>query len=245
MTEKNYVIGIDQSTQGTKALLFGLKGTLLCRADVPHRQIVNEQGWVSHDPEEILCNTKTAVRNLLKNAAVNPRCIAAIGISNQRETTVLWDRATGKPLENAVVWQCGRAEPIVRELAAKTDGEAVRLATGIPLSAYFPAAKMAWLLQNGEGRTERAARGELCLGTIDSWLLFCLTEEHVFRTDYSNASRTQLLNLRTLKWDEEICRVFGIPTAALAEVCDSDSQFGTTRMDGVFPEPVPIHEKMD
>lgn len=241
MTERNLVIGIDQSTQGTKALLFGPDGKLLRRADVPHRQIVNELGWVSHDLNEIYRNTLEAVRRLLEESGTAPCRVAAVGISNQRETTALWDRRTGEPLEDAVVWQCGRAESIVKELSSESCGEKVRLATGIPLSAYFPAAKMAWLLRAGKGRAERAARGELCLGTIDSWLLFRLTENHVFRTDASNASRTQLFNLRTLAWDEDLCALFGVPRTALAEVCDSDSLFGFTRMEGIFEEPVPIH----
>lgn len=244
MTERNFVIGIDQSTQGTKALLFGPEGKLLRRTDVPHRQIVNEQGWVSHDLNEIYAAALSAVRRLLREAELPPERVAAVGISNQRETTALWDRKTGEPLDYAVVWQCGRAGSIVKELEKQNCGGEVRRTTGIPLSAYFPAAKMAWLLRAGEGRAERAARGGLCLGTIDSWLLFRLTEDHVFRTDYSNASRTQLFNLRTLAWDDGLCGLFGVPRAALAEVCDSDSLFGYTRMEGIFPEPVPIRAVM-
>lgn len=246
MMEREYIISIDQSTQGTKALLFGRKGQLILRTDRAHRQIVNEQGWVSHDLNEIYCNTMEAVRELVEKSGVKTSQIAGIGISNQRETTAIWDRSTGEPLDDAIVWQCGRASAVTQELASLGYGDRVKEITGIPLSPYFPAAKMAWLLRDWEGidggmtRTEMARAGKLCLGTIDSWLLYKLTEDHVFRTDYSNSSRTQLLNLHSLEWDEELCTIFGIPRACLAEICDSDSVFGYTRMGGVFESPVPI-----
>lgn len=258
-TKREYIISVDQSTQGTKALLFDSKGKLLHRTNLAHRQIVNEQGWVSHDLNEIYKNTIGTVRMLLQESGVRPYQVAALGISNQRETTAIWDRKTGEPLNDAIVWQCGRAGSIARELEEKGYGELVRQRTGIPLSGYFPAAKMAWLLRNGaeyakiekkdaaEGgdengvsRGERAEKGELCLGTIDSWLVYKLTEEHAFCTDYSNASRTQLMNLETLAWDKEICALFGIPIAALAKICDSDALYGYTTMEGLFEEPIPI-----
>lgn len=239
--EKRYIIGIDQSTQGTKALLFDGEGHLLRRTDLPHRQIVNEKGWVSHDLNEIYRNTVQTVKTLVAESGVAPETIAGIGISNQRETTAIWDKATGKPLEEAIVWQCGRASGIAQEIAEQGHAEEIREATGLQLSAYFPAAKMAWLLRNGgEERQKRAADGELCLGTIDSWLVYKLTGDHAFKTDFSNASRTQLFNLKTLAWDEKICEMFGIPVCALARVCDSDAVYGTTTMEGLFSEPVPI-----
>ena len=239
--EKRYIIGIDQSTQGTKALLFDGVGHLLRRTDLPHRQIVNEKGWVSHDLNEIYRNTVQTVKTLVAESGVAPETIAGIGISNQRETTAIWDKATGKPLEEAIVWQCGRASGIAQEIAEQGHAEEIREATGLQLSAYFPAAKMAWLLRNGgEERQKRAADGELCLGTIDSWLVYKLTGDHAFKTDFSNASRTQLFNLKTLAWDEKICEMFRIPVCALARVCDSDAVYGTTTMEGLFSEPVPI-----
>lgn len=231
--ERGYVISVDQSTQGTKALLFDNKGKLLLRTDLPHRQIINGQGWVSHDLNEIYHNTVETVKQLVNKAGISTRQIAAVGISNQRETTGMWDRSTGKPLETAIVWQCGRARGIVEELKRQGHGEQIKRATGIPLSAYFPAAKMAWLLQQGK-------KGNICLGTVDSWLIFKLTKEHAFKTDYSNASRTQLFNLETLAWDEEICKIFGIPMECLAQVCDSDAVYGYTDMEGFFEEPVPV-----
>ena len=239
--EKRYIIGIDQSTQGTKALLFDGEGHLLRRTDLPHRQIVNEKGWVSHDLNEIYRNTVQTVKTLVAESGVAPETIAGIGISNQRETTAIWDKATGEPLEEAIVWQCGRASGIAQEIAEQGHAEEIREATGLQLSAYFPAAKMAWLLRNGgEERQKRAADGKLCLGTIDSWLVYKLTGDHAFKTDFSNASRTQLFNLKTLAWDEKICEMFGIPVCALARVCDSDAVYGTTTMEGLFSEPVPI-----
>jgi glycerol kinase len=242
---KKYIISIDQSTQGTKALLFDEKGKLLLRTDLPHRQIVNEQGWVSHDLNEIYHNTVESVRKLVEQSQIDTSEILAVGISNQRETTAMWSRKTGKPLELAIVWQCGRAHDIVEKLDKQGYGELVKKKTGIPLSAYFPAAKMAWLLQQDKAdldgeRLQQAHDNEICLGTIDSWLIYKLTKEHVFKTDYSNASRTQLLNLQTLTWDEELCEIFKIPTCCLAQICDSDAIYGYTDMEGIFKESVPI-----
>lgn len=233
-----YVIGIDQSTQGTKALLLDAFGQVRAEAALPHRQLVNAQGWISHDLKEILTNTKLVVQKLLRVSGVLPTQIVAVGLCNQRETTAAWNRRTGEPLADAVVWQCGRAQTVVQEL--QREAPLVKQKTGLLLSAYFPAAKMAWLLQNVAEVRAAAEQNELCFGTIDSWLLFSLTKEHIFRTDFSNASRTQLLNLRTLRWDEDLCAVFSIPQKALAEIYDSDALFGTTQMDGLFPTAVPI-----
>lgn len=230
-----YIIGIDQSTQGTKAVLFDGDGRIVHRADVPHRQIVNEQGWVSHDPEEIYGNVIRAVKLAVEGAAVPREQLAAVGISNQRETTLLWDE-DGRPLNHAVVWQCSRAGKIVERLS--DSAACVYEKTGIPLSPYFPAAKMAWLMEQ-LAPGSRAGAG-LHFGTMDSWLLYRLTREHVYRTDYSNASRTQLFNLRTLSWDPELCRLFGIPMEALPQVCDSDSCFGTTDFEGFLDREIPI-----
>lgn len=176
--KQKFIISIDQSTQGTKALLFDGCGKLLAREDQAHRQLVNAQGWVSHDLREIADNTVRAVGLLMEKNGVSPAQIVAVGISNQRETTAMWDRGSGDPLADAVVWQCGRAGSIVRDIAKRGFDSIIKEKTGIPLSAYFPAAKMAWLLGQEEGLTERAGRGEICLGTIDSWLIWQLTQEH-------------------------------------------------------------------
>lgn len=231
-----YILSIDQSTQGTKAILVDEAGRICGRADRSHRQIVNELGWVSHDLKEIYQNTLLAAADVVERSGIDRSEILAIGISNQRETTALWNR-DGIPLNHAVVWQCARSREIVHGLQAH--GDEIRARTGLPLSPYFPAAKMAWLLQNTPAVQDIPA-GELRLGTIDSWLLFKLTNGAAFKTDYSNASRTQLFHIKELHWDEGICRLFGIPSECLPEVCDSDSIFGMTNLNGFLPRPVPI-----
>lgn len=238
--QDQYIISIDQSTQGTKALLFNGEGRLTDRSDLSHRQIVNEQGWVSHDPEEIYHNTVRVVQDLLEHSGIDREKVAGVGISNQRETSLVWDSVTGKPAADAIVWQCARAAAICEKVEKKGYGELIRTHTGLKLSPYFPASKFAWLLENAEGAKEKAAGKRLCFGTVDTWLIYKLTNGKSYKTDYSNASRTQLFNIHTLKWDEEICAIFGISPESLAEVCDSDSCFGMTDLGGVLPHEVPI-----
>lgn len=235
-----YVLGIDQSTQGTKALLFDEEGSLICRSDVPHKQYIDERGWVEHDPEEIYRNTLSVVKMLVEKAGIDKNEIVTLGISNQRETAMVWDRATGKPVYNAVVWQCARGAEICAKIEAAGHGEMIRSHTGLQLSPYFSAAKIAWVLQNVEGAQEKADRGELCCGTIDSWLVYKLTGGKEFRTDYSNASRTQMFNITSLAWDPEVCGLFGIPVSCLAELTDSDGEYGMTDFDGFLDAPIPI-----
>lgn len=235
-----YVLGIDQSTQGTKALLFDEEGTLLCRSDLPHKQYIDERGWVEHDPEEIYANTVAVVKNLVEKAGIDKNEIAVLGISNQRETALVWDKKTGKPVYNAVVWQCARGAQICDAIAAEGHADMIRSHTGLQLSPYFSAGKIAWVLQNVEGAQEKANKGELCCGTIDSWLVFKLTGGKEFRTDYSNASRTQMFHIGELAWDEEVCALFKIPVSCLAEVTDSDGDFGMTDFDGYLDKPIPI-----
>lgn len=234
-----YILAIDQSTQGTKGLLFDENGVLVSRADRPHRQIVNEKGWVEHDPEEILSCVLAAAREAVERAGVDKAGVAALGISNQRETVAAWDRESGKPLGNAIVWQCARARDICEEL--RGSAAMVKERTGLDLSPYFSAPKLAWMLRNRPAVSQAARRGTLCLGTMDSWLLFRLTRERAFLTDYSNASRTQLFHIRDLQWDGECCKLYGIPPAALAGVRMSDSLFGTTDLGGWLDRPIPIH----
>ena len=233
-------MGIDQSTQGTKALLFDEEGSLICRSDVPHKQYIDERGWVEHDPEEIYRNTLSVVKILVEKAGIDKNEIVTLGISNQRETAMVWDRATGKPVYNAVVWQCARGAEICAKIEAAGHGEMIRSHTGLQLSPYFSAAKIAWVLQNVEGAQEKADRGELCCGTIDSWLVYKLTGGKEFRTDYSNASRTQMFNITSLAWDPEVCGLFGIPVSCLAELTDSDGEYGMTDFDGFLDAPIPI-----
>ena len=235
-----YILGIDQSTQGTKALLFDGSGALLCRADLPHRQIVDARGWVEHDPEEIYRNTVQVVKDLVEKAGIDKSDLTALGISNQRETSLCWDRRSGKPLYNAIVWQDNRGTAICEELEKRGCAEKVRLKSGIPLSPYFPAAKLGWIFRNVEGAAEAARRGEVCAGTVDSWLVYRLNRGARFQTDYSNASRTQLFNIRELKWDAELMEMFGIEPRCMAEVTDSDGDFGMTDFEGYLDRPIPI-----
>ncbi len=239
-----YIIGIDQSTQGTKALLFDEIGSLKKRFDKPHEQKISREGYVSHDPLEIYKNTLSVMEGLLREAGVSPEDVEAIGISNQRETTVIWDRVTGEPLADAIVWQCSRAAEICEREEIKSRAEVIKEKTGITLSPYFPAAKAAWFMENVKGAKEKAKKGELCIGTIDSWLIFRLTGGKEFKTDYSNASRTQLFNIFELKWDEEICALFGVDPGSLPKVCFSDDLFGETDGEGIFKNRVPIHSAL-
>ncbi len=252
MTGK-YILGLDQSTQGTKLLLFDAQGKIAARVDRPHRQLVNEQGWVSHDMEEVYENVKALVRALIEQTGIDSEEIAALGISNQRETTAAWDDA-GKPYAPAIVWQCGRAAQIAERLAGLSLQEAlpgaeqkegvsdyIRAVTGIPLSAFFPAAKMRWLLEND---CKDIPLSGLHLGTVDSYLLYRLTGGKVFATDASNASRTQLMDLERMCWSREVCDIFGIPAGALPEIRDSNACFGETDFDGELKRPIPIRSVM-
>lgn len=227
-----YILGIDQSTAGTKALLFSGQGDILDRCDFPHRQKISDNGWISHDPMEIYGNVLSSVRQLLNATGIDTRKIAAIGISNQRETAMVWDRETGQPIHDAVVWQCGRAADICATL--QPHAAEIQARTGLPLSPYFSAAKIAWILDHAGQNSGR----DLCAGTMDSWLVFKLTGQ--FRTDYSNASRTQLFNLHTLSWDPALCALFGIPQTLLPELTDSNGNFGSTDLEGLLAAPVPI-----
>ncbi len=234
----SYIISVDQSTQGTKALLFNDRGSLFDRTDLPHKQIVNVKAWVSHNPIEIYENTVKVIKSIIEKNKINKNEVISLGISNQRETTVLWDRDSHKPLDNAIVWQCQRATEICNRDNIKKHSDEIRNKTGIVLSPYFPAGKIAWLLENAKP-TEN-----ICHGTIDSWLVFKLTGGKSYKTDYSNASRTQLFNIFDLKWDEEICSWFGIDIENLAEVVDSNALFGYTDLEGFFDKEIPIQGVM-
>lgn len=238
---KKYVLGVDQSTQGTKALLFDELGDLIAREDLPHKQIIDEKGWVEHDPEEIMRNTVEVLRSVVEKAGIDKKDVVTLGISNQRETAMVWERESGKPVYNAIVWQCARGAKICERIEADGKADKIKEHTGLPLSPYFSAAKIAWVLENVEGAGKKAQEGQLCCGNIDSWLIYNLTGKKEFKTDYSNASRTQMFDIRNLKWDDEVCGAFGIPTDCLAQVCDSNSLFGETDLDGFFDSPIPIY----
>ncbi len=235
------ILSIDQSTQGTKGMVWGMDGRLLSRADVPHRQLIHENGWIGHDLNEIWSAVCRAAAQALDRAGVQPEDVAVIGLSNQRETACCWDRRTGQPLYEAIVWQCGRAAGITDRLEKEGWGSAVRQKTGLMLSPYFSAPKYCWLQENVPQVSEARRTGSLCLGTVDSYLLFRMTEGQVFCTDYSNASRTGLLNLDTLRWDAALLDAYDIDERTLPELRGSDAPFGTTTLDGLFPKPVTIH----
>lgn len=218
MAEK-YIISIDQSTQGTKALLLDAKANILHREDICHRQIVSGEGWVSHDAKEIYENTIAVVRRLVEQSQIAPENVCGVGISNQRETCLAWNKMTGQPIADAIVWQCSRAKDICARLEEQGIGEMIEDRTGLKLSPYFPASKLSWLLEYVEGAKELAQSGQLCMGTMDAWLVYCLTGKNEYKTDYSNASRTQLFNIHTLEWDTEICGLFGIDAALYAQGC--------------------------
>lgn len=235
-----YVLGIDQSTQGTKALLFDEEGKLLCRSDLPHKQIVDERGWVEHDLEEIYHNTVQVVKDLVKKAGIDRSELAVLGISNQRETVACWEKETGKPVYNAIVWQCARGAAICDELERQGHARMIREHTGLQLSPYFSAAKLAWIFRNVDGVKEKAKAGKIACGTIDSFLVHRLTKGRNFQTDYSNASRTQLFDIRALKWDAQLLELFGIDASCMAQVTDSNGDYGETDFEGFLEKPIPI-----
>lgn len=239
--KKRYVMGIDQSTQGTKAMLFDEAGSLVCRTDKVHTQFVDQQGWIEHDPEEIYRNTLCVVKELMEKSGVDPLSVACVGISNQRETAMAWNRTTGRPVHRAIVWQCARGEKICLKLEEEGAAEDIRQRTGLRLSPYFSAAKLSWLLKNVDEASSLAKQEMLCCGTMDSWLIYRLTGGKNFFTDYSNASRTQLFHITELTWDETLCGYFQIPMSCLPEVRDSDGEFGYTDFEGILPGPIPIH----
>ena len=235
-----YVMGIDQSTQGTKIILFDKDGKVAFQASALHKQFINDKGWVEHDPEEIWHNVKTLVRKITEDSNITARDIAAIGISNQRETALAWNKTTGKSIYPAIVWQCARGASICAELEARGLKDLIKENTGLTLSPYFSAAKLAWIMRNVPEAQRLADEKNLCMGTVDSWLIHKMTGGKVFKSDYSNASRTQLFNINTLEWDEKICAEFGIPVDALPEVTFSDNFFGNTSIDGMLEFDIPV-----
>ncbi|WP_167043465.1 glycerol kinase GlpK [Salinibacterium sp. ZJ454] len=224
MTQRDAVLAIDQGTTSSRALVVDEAGEVVASAQLEHRQIFPQPGWVEHDTDEIWSNVQAVIRDAI--AAAPGHRIRAVGVTNQRETTVVWDAATGRPVANAIVWQDTRSSDLVERLAADGGHDRFRAITGLPLASYFSATKVRWLFDTDPTLQERAERGELRIGTIDSWLIDRLTggTEHV--TDVTNASRTLLMDLRTLTWSAELCEVFDIPVATLPRILPSSSRFG-------------------
>jgi glycerol kinase len=222
---KEYVAAIDQGTTSSRCIVFDARGTVVSVAQREHRQIFPRPGWVEHDAEEIWACVQHVVAEALAAEGIDASRLAAVGITNQRETTVVWDRATGRPVHHAIVWQDTRTEEQLRRFDAAFGEENFRARTGLPLTPYFAGSKLAWLLENVDGLRERAEAGEVLFGTMDSWLIHKLTGEHL--TDVTNAGRTLLMNLRTLDWDDEILTAVGIPRAMLPEIRSSAEVYGT------------------
>lgn len=235
----NYIISIDQSTSATKAVVFDEKCHLVCRKNVPHRQYYPKPGWVEHDAEEIYRNTVEAIREVVE-ATRGEGASYSLAITNQRETVVVWNRRTGKPVYNAVVWQCQRGEEICNSLKERGYTDFIRERSGLIIDPYFAASGAKWILDNVEGARTAAESGELVMGTIDTWLVWKLTDGRSFFTDYTNASRTLLFNIHTLDWDDELLSLFTIPRSMMAKPMPCDSVFGQTTVEGVFSEPVTI-----
>ncbi len=234
-----YTLAIDQSTSATKAILFDANAVLLARAAVEHKQFYPKPGWVEHDPLEILDNTYKAVELILNENKISPSDITSIAITNQRETIVVWDIRTGKPVYNAVVWQCNRGSEICDKLIAQGYEAKVQEKTGLIINPYFSASGIKWILDNVKGAADDALKGYLLFGTIDSWLLWNLTLNKVHLTDHTNASRTLLFNIHVLEWDKELFDLFDIPLCMAPSVLPCDTIFGKTTMNGLLPE-VPI-----
>lgn len=238
--EKKFVLALDQGTTSCRAILFDKDSNIVGVAQKEFTQIYPRAGWVEHNAEEIWSTQYGVIAEVVAKTRVKPEEIAAIGITNQRETTVVWDKNTGQPVYNAIVWQCRRTAGICDELKARGLADTFRHKTGLVLDAYFSGTKVKWILDNVPGARERAEKGELLFGTMDTWLIWKLTGGRVHVTDYSNASRTLLYNIRELKWDEEILRELNIPTSLLPEVKPSSQVYGYTDPEQFLGHAVPI-----
>lgn len=236
-----YILAIDQSTQGTKAMLLDDQGALVLRRDLPHRQLINEKGWVGHDLKEIRENIFRVAAQVIIDSGIPKEAVAAVAVTNQRESVGLWDRQTGEPVCESIVWQCNRATQLCQRIATPENEQMVLRKTGLKLSPFFSAPKVAWILENIPGAREKADRGELCMGTMDTWTIWQLTGGKVHKTDTSNASRTQLFNINTMAWDPELLALYNIPASCLPEVQSSDAYYGETDLGGFLPKAIPIH----
>ncbi len=228
MLGKNYVLAIDQGTTRSSALLFDEEGRVVSSAYREVHQIYPQPGWVEHNPQELLHASLAVAQEALQKAGVAVSQVKGVGITNQRETTVVWDRHTGEPVSNAVVWQCRRTAPLCEELKQKGMSQSIREKTGLIVDAYFSATKLRWILDHIPHGQRRAQQGELLFGTVDSWLVWNLTGGAVHITDYSNACRTMLFNIHTLQWDKELLAILDIPEAVLPQVMPSSQVYGET-----------------
>ena len=227
-----YVIALDQGTTSSRAIIFDEHQNIVELAQREFTQLYPKPGYVEHDPMEIYSTQYSVLNEVIAKSGIDPEDIAAIGITNQRETTIVWDKATGRPVYNAIVWQCRRTAPICEELVRRGLGDTVHRKTGLIIDAYFSGTKIKWILDHVEGAREKAERGELLFGNVDSWLVWKLTGGRVHVTDYTNASRTMLFNIHTLSWDKELCAELGVPLSMLPQVRRSSGIFGFTNLGG-------------
>lgn len=234
------LLAIDQSTSATKALLFTTDGHLPDSVSVPHQQIYPRPAWVEHNAEEIYRNTIAAVRTVLDQNPGSESELLCLSITNQRETIVVFDRRTGRPLYNALVWQCRRGSDICADLVGSGKGEVVQRKTGLPIDTYFSASKIKWLIDTHPRIRKALTNGDALIGTIETYLIYRLTKGATFASDHTNACRTLLYNIQDLRWDEELCDIFGVPMQALPEVRESSAQFGMTDIEGRLGKPLQI-----
>lgn len=216
--QKKYIAALDQGTTSSRAILFDASQRMVATAQQEFRQFYPKPGWVEHDPAEIAATQLGVLYDVIEQAGADPAEIAAIGIANQRETTIVWDRHTGLPIYNAIVWQCRRTAEACDRLKAEGYADEIRRVTGLPVDAYFSGTKIQWILDHVDGARARAERGDLLFGTVDSWLIWKLTGGRVHVTDHTNASRTMLFDIRRMCWDESLCRLLRIPMQMLPEV---------------------------
>ena len=237
---KKYIMALDQGTTSSRAILFDKEGNIIATSQKEFTQIYPKPGWVEHNAMEIWGSQSGVMREVLETNSISPYEIAAIGITNQRETTIVWDKNTGKPIYNAIVWQCRRTSEICDEIEANGYKDMIKDKTGLILDAYFSGTKIKWILDNVEGAREKAENGELLFGTVDTWLIWNLTRGKVHVTDYSNASRTMLYNIKELKWDDEILELLNIPKSMLPEVKPSSCIYGNTDEQMLAGAQIPI-----
>lgn len=223
---KRYIIALDQGTTSSRAIVFDKNQNILGISQKEITQIYPKEGWVEHNPMEIWASQYGVLQEVMAKINISPKDIAAIGITNQRETTIVWDKTTGEPIYNAIVWQCRRTSKMIDQLKDSGIDKYIKKKTGLIPDAYFSATKIKWILDNVEGAREKADKGELLFGTVDTWLTWKMTEGEVHVTDYTNASRTMLYNIRELKWDEELLRIFNIPISMLPQVKNSSDVYG-------------------
>jgi len=239
-TVKRYILSIDQSTSATKVMLFNRKAELVHRVSIPHQQYFPQAGFVEHDPEEIFSNTLKGIHQVMEHSKCRESELDSIAITNQRETAMIWDRTTGKPVYNAIVWQCQRGVEFCDQLKAENRGTLIQDKTGLIIDPYFSASKLRWIVEHVEGVPDKMGKGALMAGTMDSWLLWKLTGGKAHVTDYSNASRTMLLNLKSLSWDDELIGLFSLDRRMLPELKCSDEIFGYTDPAVIFETAIPI-----